>query len=230
MPKLYLIPTPLSDQCSVLIDARLEALKVFVVEDPKTARHALKKIIPSIQLAACEFFVLNEHTNQKSFDELTKQLGDRDVGLLSDAGMPCIADPGHLLVRFAHAQGRTVVPLVGPNAMMLALAASGLSGQQFAFNGYLPREHQERIVAIKTFEKESLTKQRAQIFIEAPHHNRSLFVDFIDHLRTTTALTIAADITGLNELIQTYPVSQWRQRPIPTIDKIPTVFIIQAEA
>ncbi len=228
MPKLFLIPTPLNENASMPLEPSLSALSVFVVENAKSARASLKKIIPGIDLRACEFLEANEHTDAAQWSMIFQAVKGRDIGLLSEAGMPCVADPGNRLVRWAHEQGYKVIPLVGPNAIVMALAASGLSGQRFSFHGYLPRDFHQRVALIKALEKESLQFERTQIFIEAPHHNDSLFIDLVDHCQESTLMSISSDLTGSNEQIMTKTVAQWRKFSRPLIDKIPTVFLIQA--
>ena len=228
MPNIFLIPTPLSEQVAGTPLSALKHLTLFVVENAKSARAALKQIIEGIDLRACELIEANEHTNEEQWQEIFKIVQGRDIGVLSEAGMPCVADPGSRLVQWAHGQGYQVKPLVGPNAIIMALAASGLSGQQFAFHGYLPRELAVRVKSIKSLEQESLHLARTQIFIEAPHHNDSLFTDLIEHCQDSTLICIATNLTAATEVVQTKPVVQWRHHERPVIHKIPTVFLMQA--
>lgn len=228
MPKLFLIPTPLHDQAPCQYQPALTGLRLYVVENAKSARAALKKIVEGIDLRACEFLEANEHTDEKQWQEIFNIVKGKDTGVLSEAGMPCVADPGSRLVLWAHTEGYQVIPLIGPNAMVMALAASGLCGQQFTFHGYLPREFNQRIRVIKALEHESLQFDRTHIFIEAPHHNQSLLDDLIQHCQETTMISIACHLTATDEYVATKSVKQWRMAQVPQIDKIPTVFLIQA--
>lgn len=226
MPKLFIIPSCVSSQGSLMPDNRLNHLTYFIVEEAKTARATLKKIIPSINLQAATFFVANEHTDQRQWQDIFKAIGQHDIGLVSEAGMPCVADPGNALVLWAHHHDYEVIPLVGPSAIILALAASGLNGQQFAFHGYLPRGFDKRVAVIKGIEKDGIARNRTQIFIEAPHHNLSLFDDLINHVNPTTLICIASDLTGDKQQVVTKTAKAWQQAKVPDIDKIPTVFLM----
>ena len=228
MPKVFLIPTPLHDEAPCAYQPALTGLTLFVVENAKSARASLKKIVEGIDLRACEFLEANEHTDEKQWQDIFEQVKGKDIGVVSEAGMPCVADPGSRLVKWAHTHDYQVIPLVGPNAIIMALAASGLSGQQFTFHGYLPRELNQRIRVIKALEQESLQFDRTHIFIEAPHHNKSLFIDLVNHCQETTLISIASNLTAVSQYVSTKSAKQWRLVDQPLIDKIPTVFLMQA--
>lgn len=233
MGKLYLIPSPLGDNdpsevlpSSVL--ALLPHLKVFVVEEVRTARRFLSRAGLRGHIDELEFHTLNEHTTPGEVEACLPLLEKSDVGLISEAGLPAVADPGAALVALAHAHGIEVVPLVGPSSLMLALMASGLNGQSFAFNGYLPAKTPERRAAIKAVEKTSAAHSQSQIFIETPYRNDSLLEDILATCADTTRLTLAADITLPSQSIRTLPIALWKKQKDLTIGKRPCVFIILA--
>ena len=231
--KLYLIPTPLGDNepAEVLPAGVIEracSLRVFVVEEIRTARRFLSKYGLRGHIAELEFHELNEHSSAADVEALGA-LFDRgeDVGLLSEAGLPAVADPGTELVALCHRRGVEVVPLVGPSSLMLALMASGLNGQSFAFCGYVPAKPEERRNALKAMEKQSSAARRSQIIIETPYRNDSLLADMLQTLSPRTRLCIAADITLPTQFIRTDSVAGWRSH-VPAIGKRPCVFIILA--
>lgn len=171
--------------------------------------------------------ILNEHTKPAELEVLLKPLlSGQDVGLLSEAGCPAIADPGSGLVRLAHDKNILVVPLVGPSSIILALMASGLNGQCFCFNGYLPIEKQARTQQIMTLEKRSIKHHQTQIFIEAPYRNQVLLEHIVQTCRDETQLCIATNLTASNEMIATRNIGQWKKK-MPEINKIPTIFLLQ---
>ena len=232
MPVLYLIPTFLSDntvQQVFPLDVIniIQDLKQFVVEDIRTARRFLLKMEYSGSIYLLNFKELNEHSKKNEIASLLPYLLENDTGLLSEAGTPCVADPGAELVRLAHANGIKVVPLVGPSSILMALMASGLDGQSFAFVGYLPVKQNERKKRLRVLEKRSANERQTQIFIETPYRNIRLLEDIIKCCRISTMLTIAADISGKNEFIRTQTVQQWKKK-LPDIHKIPAVFLLQA--
>ena len=231
--KLYLIPTPLGDNepAEVLPAGVIEracSLRVFVVEEIRTARRFLSKYGLRGHIAELEFHELNEHSSASDVEALGA-LFDRgeDVGLLSEAGLPAVADPGAELVALCHRRGIEVVPLVGPSSLMLALMASGLNGQSFAFCGYVPAKPEERRNALKALEKQSAAARRSQIIIETPYRNDSLLADMLQTLAPPTRLCIAADITLPSQFIKTDSIAGWRGH-VPVIGKRPCVFIILA--
>ena len=175
-----------------------------------------------------EFHVLNEHTPEPEVEALADLFTDgRDVGLITEAGLPAVADPGAALVALCHRRGIRVVPFVGPSSLMMALMASGLNGQSFAFQGYLPAKTEERGSAIKTLERQSAVHRQTQIFIETPYRNDAMFQDLLRCCAPLTRLCIAANITMPDETILTRTISQWRKEPL-TIGKRPCVFMILA--
>ena len=230
--KLYLIPSPLGEYepSEVLPEPVLRqacALKCFVVEELRTARRFLSAAGLKGHIEELEFHTLNEHTSPQEVEAMAQLFARGDVGLISEAGLPAVADPGAALVALCHRKGIEVVPMVGPSSLMLALMASGLNGQSFAFRGYLPAKTDERRSALKTIERDSKQLNQSQIFIETPYRNDSLLKDLLQFLQPSTRLTIAADITLPDAFIRTRSIAQWRQEPL-TIGKRPCVFIILA--
>ena len=227
-----MIPSPLGeyDPALVLPAPVLEKareLTTFVVEEVRTARRFLSKAGLKGQIDALEFHTLNEHTAPAEVEALAQLFENQDVGLISETGLPAVADPGAALVALCHRRNIEVVPLVGPSSLMLALMASGLNGQSFAFRGYLPAKTEERRSALKAVERESKQHNQSQIFIETPYRNDSLLKDLLQFLQPQTRLTVAADITLPDQFIRTRTVAEWRSAP-QEIGKRPCVFIILA--
>lgn len=228
--KLYLIPNVIADntQSSVIpahIRDTLPSIRYFLAEDIRTARRYLSnlKIYPSIE--TLHFEVLNKETPLSKLSELMKPITEGyDVGVISESGCPGVADPGALAVQFAHENNIQVVPLVGPSSLLLALMASGLNGQQFAFQGYLPIDAKEASQRIKDLERESKIKNQTQIFIETPYRNNSVFDHLLKNLQSETRLTVALDVTGKHELIRTLKVEQWKKQKV-NWPKTPAVFL-----
>lgn len=231
--KLYLIPTPLGETShNGWIDAQFTALinsiGIYIVEEIRTARRFLKKAGFQGTIDELVFKELNEHTQASEINGyLNETLKGADIGLLSEAGVPCIADPGNLVVMQAHKLGTKVIPLIGPSSITMALMASGLNGQQFSFHGYLPIKPHDRISAIRKLEKESFNGHRAQVFIETPYRNNSMFETLIKNCLPDTYLCIATDINQEGEFIRTLTIREWKLNP-PDIQKRPTVYIISA--
>ena len=230
--KLYLIPSTLGeyDPSEVLPAPVLQkacSIRCFVVEELRTARRFLSAAGLRGHIDELEFHTLNEHTSQQEVESLAVLFDKGDVGLISEAGLPAVADPGAALVALCHRKEIEVVPLVGPSSLMLALMASGLNGQSFAFRGYLPAKTDERRSALKAVERDSKSLNQSQIFIETPYRNDSLFKDLLQFLQPSTRLTVAADITLPDAYIRTRTVEEWRRKP-ETIGKRPCVFIILA--
>lgn len=230
---LYLIPSFLTEAGGepVLPPAvveRVRALKEFVVETPKQARQLLQALAPDVPVDSFSMQVLDEHTREDAIEAMLDPLHEgEDVGLLSDAGCPGIADPGAMLVARAHAAGIRVVPMVGPSSIVLALMASGLNGQRFRFHGYLPAERAARENAIRRCERESALDGTTQIFIEAPFRNQQMLTSLLASLSESTRLCIATDLTGSTESVRTTSVRSWKSMP-PEIDRRPTVFLLLA--
>lgn len=229
--KLYLIPTPISQEnmawaLPAAVQQCIEKLSYFIVEHPKTARQFLKQLNCKLPLQDLHMQTLNEHTPAKDVRALLDPLlAGHDVGLLSEAGCPAVADPGAELVRLAHKNNIAVTPLVGPSAILLALMASGLNGQRFAFHGYLPVESVARANKIVELEKISISLQQTQIFIEAPYRNQKLLEQLVSVCRDSTDLCVASHLTFSSELVMTKPIKEWR-RSLPDINKIPAIFLL----
>jgi len=230
--RLYLIPSPLGDNepSEVIPASTLQiacSLKTFVVEETRTARRFLSRAGLKGHIEGLEFHQLNEHTAPSEVEGFLPLFDKGDVGLISEAGLPAVADPGALLVALCHRKGIEVVPLVGPSSLMMALMASGLDGQSFAFRGYIPAKTDERRQALKDLEKLSRQLVQSQILIETPYRNDSLFADMIQTLGPQTRVCIAADITLPTQTILTKTVRQWREAGF-SIGKRPCVFIVLA--
>lgn len=230
--KLYLIPIPIAEESLSVIPQHvietIKPLEYFLVEDVRTARRYLSslKIFQSIE--SLHFQVLNKDTKDSELSGLLKPLEEgKSMGVISESGCPGVADPGALAAKYAHQNNIVVVPLVGPSSILLALMASGLNGQQFTFNGYLPIEGKEAALKIKELERESKLKNQTQIFIETPYRNNSIFEHFIKNLHPDTMLTIAIDITGKAESVKTKKIRNWKHEKI-TWPKIPAVFLFLA--
>lgn len=229
---LYLIPCPIAETqpFDVLPAANagvMASLDYFIVENVRSARRFLSSAKLGRPIDELEFAELNEHTRQQDIEQLIKPLlAGRNAGVISEAGVPGVADPGADVVALCHRHGIKVMPLVGPSSILMALMASGLNGQSFAFNGYLPVKPPERGKAIRHFEKRAQTERQSQIFIEAPYRNAKLFEDFLSICSPATRLCIACDITGAEEFLVTATIKDWRTRPKPDINKRPAIFII----
>ena len=228
---LYLIPCPISDETApwdVLPAANravMDALDYFIVENTRTARRFLSKAGVARPIDTLEFRELNEHTVAGTF-LISGFLGIISHLPSSEAGVPGVADPGALVVEACHRRGVRVVPLVGPSSILLALMASGLNGQSFAFNGYLPVKPSERGKAIRFFERRARSEGQSQLFIEAPYRNAKLLEQFLQTLAPETRLTVAADLTAPAERIETRTVGEWRRMALPELNKRPAIFII----
>lgn len=231
--KLYLIPTPIGKRKENLVLPQytidvIHSLKCFVVEKPQTSQSFLQWIKhpePSYQLT---MRVLNKKTPDQEIFSFLRLLNEQDVGLMSEAGAPGVADPGAKLVKLAHENGIPVVPLVGPSSILLALMASGMNGQRFAFHGYLSLDDNKRVREIAELEQESARNNQTQIFMETPHRNGVLFKQLIETLRPGTRLCIAANLTQPDELLKNQTVHDWKQAPAPDLQKIPALFLIYA--
>ena len=231
---LYLIPAPLGDEgdlSTVLPEqVRLIALSLdtFVAENAKTARQVLKRYGIAKPLQEIAIATLDEHTPQDKIKELLAPLlAGKDLGLMSEAGCPAVADPGAQLVRLAHEKGIRVVPLVGPSSLLLALMGSGMNGQSFVFHGYLPANHEARVKKLAEIERESRSRRQTQLFIEAPYRNQQMLADILAVCRPETQLCLATDLTQASESIVTRLVGAWKKKP-PEIHKKPTIFLLYA--
>ncbi len=231
---LYLIPCTLGDTPAEQVLPQhvigiARRLRHFVVEHPKTARQFLAALKPEQPIQSLHFATLNEHTASGDLAGLLAPLlAGEDIGLLSEAGCPGIADPGADLVSLAHRNGIRVVPLVGPSSILLALMASGLNGQCFAFHGYLPVGEAERNRAIAALEAESARRKQTQLFIETPYRNEKLFGALLAHCRPQTRLCVATDLTLPGESVRTRTVAEWRSLPAPQLNRRPSLFLLLA--
>ncbi|MBY8962460.1 SAM-dependent methyltransferase [Flavobacterium sp. D11R37] len=230
--KLYLLPVPLgpdADPKEVLPDSvarSIEFIDHYIVENEKTARRFIKAILPTKKQPELIISILNKHTEPKEHFEFIKPcLDGKNVGLMSEAGCPGVADPGAAIVKLAHDNNIQVVPLTGPSSILLAMMASGMNGQSFAFNGYLPIDKVEKKNALKNYEKLSQDKNQSQLFIETPYRNNKLLDDILATLQPATHLCIAADITLPTEYIKTKTAAQWKKDK-PDLHNRPCIFII----
>lgn len=229
--KLYLIPVTLGDNdptevLPITIKRTIEFIDDYIVENEKTARKYIKSICPEKVQATLRLSTLNKHTHSSEHNAMLQPcLEGKSVGVMSESGCPGVADPGAAIVKIAHEKGIQVVPLVGPSSILLALMASGMNGQSFAFNGYLPIDKSEKKSALKYFEKLSLDKNQSQIFIETPYRNNKLLEDLVQTLQPQTLLSIAADITLPSEYIKTLRVQEWKKTQVDLHNR-PTIFIL----
>jgi len=231
MAKLYLVPTSLGESS---FDSILPAnntqivtdLKYFIVEDVRTARRFLKKTNPAIDIDTLTFFILNQHTSPEELSGFLKPMfAGHDMGVLSEAGCPAIADPGADVVAIAQRNNFTVVPLVGPSSILLSLMASGFNGQSFAFVGYLPIQPDERSKSLKSLESRVYSENQSQIFIETPYRNMKMLDEILKTCQPSTRLCIAADITLETEYIKTKTMKEWKGQ-LPDLNKRPCIFIL----
>ncbi|MBK7462572.1 MAG: SAM-dependent methyltransferase [Betaproteobacteria bacterium] len=231
---LYLIPVPLGptapqDSLPANVLATVRPLTYFVVEQAKTARAFLKAAGTDTPLQELQLEELNEHTKADALDRLLAPLrSGHDVGLLSEAGCPAVADPGANLVALAQQENIRVVPLIGPSSLLLALMASGLNGQRFAFLGYLPAKEAERTKALRDLESDSRKHKQTQLFIETPYRNKAMFEGILQTCSPTTRLTVATDLTLPSESVVTLTIAQWKKKTPPEIERRPTVFLLLA--
>lgn len=230
--KVYLIPTVLSADALFSLPAYItdtvRQLRIFYVENERTARRFLKALDRSIDIDSLQLLPMNE--NQAPDLSMAQKLlqEGQSIGVISEAGCPAIADPGQLIVQTAHRAGATVIPLVGPNSMLLALMASGMNGQNFQFLGYLPIKPHERAQAIKELEATSARKAQTQLFIEAPYRNNQMLKDILANCREQTQVCVAVDLTAPTEYIRTQTVAQWKKQTDVDFHKRPTIFLIYA--
>ena len=229
--KLYLIPVTMGecDPMDVLpqtVKRTIEFIDYYIVENEKTARKSIKAVLPEKKQSELVLFALNKHTDVKEHLSFIQPLLEgKNVGLMSEAGCPGVADPGAVIVKLAHEKGIQVIPLVGPSSILLAMMASGMNGQSFTFNGYLPIDKREKKSALKNFEKLSFDKNQSQIFIETPYRNNKLVEDILQALQPSTHLCIATDITLPTEYIKTLRVADWKKTKVDLHNR-PTIFII----
>jgi 16S rRNA (cytidine1402-2'-O)-methyltransferase len=232
--KLYLIPTRLGDNAPlevlpISIKKIIEAVDDYIVENEKTARRFIKKISSDKSQPSLRINILNKFTEESELPTyLNVCLEGKHVGLLSEAGCPGIADPGAEIVKIAHQKGIQVVPLVGPSSILLALMSSGMNGQNFTFNGYLPIEKSKKKSKLKKLERLSFEQGQAQIFIETPYRNNNMLEDICASLKENTRVCVACDITLPTEYIKTKTVKEWKQTTVD-LHKRPSIFIIQKD-
>ncbi|KGO89631.1 SAM-dependent methyltransferase [Flavobacterium suncheonense] len=229
--KLYLIPTTLGEMnpeevLPVTVKRTLAVIDDYIVENEKTARRFIKSVLPEKKQPDLNLFALNKHTDITEHYEFIKPLLEgKNMGLMSEAGCPGVADPGAVIVKLAHEKGIQVVPLVGPSSILLAMMASGMNGQSFAFNGYLPIDKSEKKNALKNFERLSFEKNQSQLFIETPYRNNKLMEDLLQILQPSTHLCVACDITLPTEHIKTFTVNQWKKNKVDLHNR-PCIFIL----
>ncbi len=203
----------------------LNTCHTFIVEELRTARRFLKQAGYVHSIDSATFLILNEHTQDTEIANYLDSINSGNIGLLSEAGLPCIADPGAKIVRMAQQKGIGVMPLVGPSSLMMALMASGFNGQNFSFVGYLPIDKNERVKAIRKLEERSMKENQTQIFIEAPYRNNQMLETLINTCRDNTMICVACDISLDTQYIKTLSVKKWRNN-IPNLHKRNTVFLI----
>lgn len=229
--KLFLIPNSIGDiDPKLVVPAGLpkivESLSHFIVEDVRNARRYLRKLSKEIVIDELNFYELNKHTDDLQISTyLNICKSGLDIGLLSEAGLPCVADPGNVIVKMAHQKGIRVVPITGPSSIFLALMASGLNGQNFAFNGYLPVDNNAKIQKLKELEKKSRSEGQSQIFMDTPYRNNKILDDILNNLNPNAYLCIAMNITCEDEMIKTKTLSEWAGNK-PDLHKKPCIFII----
>lgn len=228
---LYLIPVMLGDNPSdevlpMKVVRIIELIDTYVVENSKVARKFIKAIVPTKSQPSLQLFELNKHTDSKEINSFIQPLLEgKNMGLMSDAGCPGVADPGAVVVKLAHEKGIKVVPLVGPSSILLSMMGSGMNGQSFTFNGYLPIDKSDKKTMLKNLEKWSFERDQSQIFIETPYRNNQLLEEMTQILHPNTLLCIACDITLPTEFIQTKTIGYWKKNK-PELHKRPCIFIL----
>ena len=231
-PALYLIPVTLGDTSHDNVLPSYNAhvvgqIRHFVVEEIRTARRFLRRMDREFPIDDCTFYEMGKHADVSRFSEYLAPIAKgHPVGVISEAGCPAVADPGADVVSLAQKRGIRVVPLVGPSSMILAVMASGLGGQSFAFNGYLPVQDADRAKRLKQLESRAWAEGQTQLFIETPYRNRKMFDTLCATLRPDTRMCIAAGITTPDEWIHTRTIREWKQTSLPDLGKIPAIFLI----
>jgi 16S rRNA (cytidine1402-2'-O)-methyltransferase len=227
---LYLIPTPLYEGEIIPLPqndlAIVQKLDCFIVERAKTARKFLKQYKTAIHFDEMEMMELDKHSPDANIKEMLQPvINGKNIGLMSEAGCPGVADPGANVVAMAHQLGIKVVPLIGPSSILMALMASGMNGQSFAFQGYLPIDKSERKSKLMQLEQLAIRQQQTQIMIETPYRNIAFFEDLLTHLQPSTRLCVASNVNSPDEWILTKNINEWKKSKKPEIDKVPTVFL-----
>lgn len=231
--KLFLIPTVIAEntQEAVIpasVRSELPTIQHFLAEDIRTARRYLSSLKIYNSIEALDFKILNKDTEEADLNEMfAPAMEGKNLGVISESGCPGVADPGALAVKYAHQNNIQVVPLTGPSSILLALMASGLNGQHFAFHGYLPIDSKDSLTSIKEFERESRVKNQTQIFIETPYRNNQVAINLIKALSPETLLCMAVDVTGAQESISMHPVKEWKRKALE-LPKLPAVFLFLA--
>lgn len=229
---LYLIPvtlgeTPIEQVLPSYNHEVIMGIRHFIVEEIRSARRFLRKTDREFPIDDCTFYEMGKHADEKQFSTYLQPLREgKSVGVISEAGCPAVADPGADIVSIAQREGLRVVPLVGPNSMIMAVMSSGLGGQSFAFNGYLPVEPSDRAKRLKVLESRAWTEGQTQLFIETPFRNQKMFQSLLSTLRPQTRLCIAAGITTADEYIRTLRISEWKNTKLPDLSKVPAIFLI----
>lgn len=232
---LYLLPTVLTGEdfssapavLPAAVPARMAALRLFFVENVRTARRFIKAVVPAAVIDELTLELIDQDATPDAVRRAIQRVAaGQDAGVLSEAGCPGIADPGAALAADAHRQGVRVVPLTGPSSLLLALMGSGMNGQQFAFLGYLPVERAARAAAIKRLEQQAQRAHQTQLFIETPYRNQALLTDLLATLQPATRLCVACDLTAATEFLVTKPVADWRKTEPPALHKRPAVFVV----
>lgn len=231
-PALYLIPVTLGETSieQVLPSYNHEVImgiRHFIVENIRSARRFLRQTDKAFPIDESTFFEMGKHADEKQFSQYLQPLREgKSMGVISEAGCPAVADPGADIVKIAQREGLRVVPLVGPSSMIMAVMASGLNGQSFAFNGYLPVEPADRAKKLKALESRAWTEGQTQLFIETPYRNQKMFDALLCTLRPQTRLCVAAGITTEDEYIRTLHISEWKNTKLPDLSKVPAIFLI----
>ncbi len=229
--KFILIPTPLgelnTDTLPEYVVQHIHRLEIFIAERAKTARHVIKATQPPRPLSELTVIEMQESSPTVDFNAIKEILkSGRDIGIMSEAGCPCVADPGSEIVAWAYANNFEVVPLVGPSSIMLALMASGMNGQSFAFNGYISAKREELGRDLKKMEDTARRMKQTQIFIETPYRNKQIIEAAFASLSPQTRFCIAADLTTATEFVQTHTIAEWKKKILPDLHRKPAIFLI----
>lgn len=229
---LYLIPctlgdTPVEQVLPSYNHDVIMGIRHFIVEEIRTARRFLRKVDREFPIDDSTFYEMGKHANADQFAQYLKPLQEgHPVGVISEAGCPAVADPGADVVAIAQRKGLRVIPLVGPSSMILAVMASGLNGQSFAFNGYLPIDPADRAKRLKMLETRAEKEKQTQLFIETPYRNKKMFDTLVSTLRPNTRMCVAAGITTPDEWIHTHTIGEWKRLTLPDLSKVPAIFLI----
>lgn len=232
IPALYLIPvtlgeTPIEQVLPSYNHEIIMGIRHFIVEDIRSARRFLRQTDRTFPIDDGTFYEMGKHSDERQYSQYLQPLREGNpVGVISEAGCPAVADPGADIVSIAQREGLRVVPLVGPNSMIMAVMSSGLGGQSFAFNGYLPVDASDRAKRLKALETRAWTEGQTQLFIETPYRNKKMFESLLTTLRPQTRLCIAAGITTKDEYIRTLHISEWKNTKLPDLSKVPAIFLI----